>query len=67
MRSPGPLAQLPESQIQRTWPVRRAHNLPAHKADGVRLAIEAAGGKLHYLLPYSPDFNPIDIAYSGNL
>lgn len=39
-------------------------NLPAHKADGVRLAIEAAGGKLLYLPPYSPDFNPIEMAFS---
>jgi len=39
-------------------------NLPAHKADGVRQAIEAAGGRLLYLPPYSPDFNPIEMAFS---
>lgn len=33
-------------------------NLPAHKAAGVRNAIEAAGASLLYLPPYSPDFNP---------
>ena len=33
-------------------------NLPAHKAVGVRNAIEAAGASLLYLPPYSPDFNP---------
>ena len=33
-------------------------NLPAHKVAGVREAIEAAGAELHYLPPYSPDFNP---------
>ncbi len=33
-------------------------NLPAHKADGVRQAIEKAGAQLRYLPPYSPDFNP---------
>jgi transposase len=38
-------------------------NLPAHKADGVRQAIEAAGGRLLYLPPYSPDFNPIEMAF----
>ena len=39
-------------------------NLPAHKVDGVRDAIEAAGASLLYLLPYSPDFNPIEKAFS---
>ena len=33
-------------------------NLPAHKADGIRQAIEPAGCTLLYLPPYSPDFNP---------
>jgi transposase len=35
-------------------------NLSAHKVPGVRQAIEAAGAKLLYLPPYSPDFNPIE-------
>ncbi|WP_404924722.1 IS630 family transposase [Mesorhizobium sp. ORM16] len=35
-------------------------NLPAHKAAGVRDAIETAGASLLYLPPYSPDFNPIE-------
>lgn len=39
-------------------------NLPAHKAAGVRNAIEAAGASLLYLPPYSPDFNPIENAFS---
>ncbi len=39
-------------------------NLPAHKADGVRQAIEGAGCRLLYLPPYSPDFNPIEKAFS---
>jgi transposase len=30
----------------------------------VRAAIEAAGAKLLYLPPYSPDFNPIENAFS---
>lgn len=33
------------------------NNLPAHKPDAVRTAIEAAGATLHYLPPYSPDLN----------
>jgi len=39
-------------------------NLPAHKVEGVRSAIEAAGAELLYLPPYSPDFNPIEQAWS---
>jgi transposase len=39
-------------------------NLPAHKGADVRLAIEAAGANLRYLPPYSPDFNPIENAFS---
>ena len=39
-------------------------NLPAHKVAGIRQAIEAAGAKLLYLPPYSPDFNPIEMAFS---
>ncbi len=39
-------------------------NLPAHKVSGVREAIEAAGASLMYLPPYSPDFNPIEMAFS---
>lgn len=39
-------------------------NLPAHKSAGVRLAIEAAGATLRHLPPYSPDFNPIEQAFS---
>jgi transposase len=39
-------------------------NLPAHKVHGVRAAIEATGARLKYLPPYSPDFNPIEMAFS---
>jgi transposase len=39
-------------------------NLPAHKVGGVRTAIEAAGASLRYLPPYSPDFNPIEMAFA---
>ena len=39
-------------------------NLPAHKSAGVRSAIEAAGASLRHLPPYSPDFNPIEQAFS---
>ena len=39
-------------------------NLPAHKHDAVRAAIEARGAALRYLPPYSPDLNPIEMAFS---
>jgi transposase len=39
-------------------------NLPAHKVAGVKQAIEKAGANLLYLPPYSPDFNPIEMAFS---
>ncbi len=39
-------------------------NLGSHKGAGVRDAIEAAGAGLLYLPPYSPDFNPIENAFS---
>ena len=39
-------------------------NLRTHKVKGVREAIEAVGAKLRYTPAYSPDFNPIEQAYS---
>jgi transposase len=39
-------------------------NLPAHKRAQVRLALEAVGAQLRYLPPYSPDLNPIEMAFA---
>jgi transposase len=39
-------------------------NLGSHKGRAVRAAIEATGATLLYLPPYSPDFNPIENAFS---
>lgn len=39
-------------------------NLPTHKLSAVRRAIHAAGAELRFLPPYSPDFNPIEMAFS---
>lgn len=39
-------------------------NLRAHKVEGVREKIEACGARLLYLPSYSPDFNPIEQAWS---
>src|SRR5687767_7169471 len=39
-------------------------NLSAHKGERVRDLIEGEGCQLIYLPPYSPDFNPIEQAFS---
>ncbi|MCA9236896.1 MAG: IS630 family transposase [Planctomycetales bacterium] len=39
-------------------------NLSSHKIAGVVEAIEAAGAEVRYLPPYSPDLNPIELAFS---
>lgn len=39
-------------------------NLRTHKIDGVRQAIEAVGATVRYLPAYSPDLNPIELAFS---
>jgi transposase len=39
-------------------------NLPAHKVEGLAEVVEARGARLLYLPPYSPDFNPIELAFS---
>ena len=39
-------------------------NLRTHKIAGVREAIEAVGVELRYLPAYSPDLNPIELAFS---
>ena len=39
-------------------------NLSSHKGPVIRDAIEAAGAELLFLPPYSPDFNPIEKAFS---
>jgi transposase len=39
-------------------------NLQAHKTAGIQEAIEAAGARLLYLPPYSPDLSPIEPMWS---
>jgi len=41
-----------------------ADNLRAHHSERARQAIEARGAFLWHLPPYSPDFNPIEEAFS---
>lgn len=40
-------------------------NLSAHKVAGIEAAITAAGAKLIYLPPYSPDWSPIEPCWSA--
>ena len=39
-------------------------NLRTHKVDGAREAVRAAGATVRYLPAYSPDLNPIEMAFS---
>jgi transposase len=39
-------------------------NLSAHKAEQARRAVEAVGARLLFLPAYSPDFNPIELAFA---
>ena len=39
-------------------------DLPAHKVASVRAAIEATGTRMRLPPPYSPDFNPIELAFA---
>ena len=39
-------------------------NLAVHKQPAVRAAITAVGAHLRFLPPYSPDFNPIELAFA---
>ena len=39
-------------------------NLVIHKQVAVRTAIEAVGATIHFLPPYSPDLNPIELVFA---
>jgi transposase len=39
-------------------------NLSAHKVTGLEELVRSCGAHLIYLPPYSPDFNPIELAWS---
>ena len=39
-------------------------NLSSHKTAGVAAAIESVGAEVRYLPAYSPDLNPIELAFS---
>jgi transposase len=48
----------------RPGPVVILDNLRAHKSEMARTAGEAVGARLLFLPPYSPDFNPIELAFA---
>jgi transposase len=60
------LTYLKKVLVPKLWPgaVVVMDNLSAHKVKGVQALIESAGARLLYLPPYSPDFNPIELAWS---
>lgn len=60
------LWSIEELLVPHLWPgaVVVMDNLSAHKVAGVAEAIAAAGARLVYLPPYSPDFNPIENLWS---
>jgi len=39
-------------------------NLSSHKVSGVKQAVESSGARLLYLPAYSPDLNPIEMAFA---
>lgn len=50
------------------WPLPNSvlvvDNASIHKVAGIRELVEESGMRLLYLPPYSPDFNPIELAFS---
>ena len=44
--------------------VRSIANLPAHKSAAAEKAVRATGAWFLFLPPYSPDLNPIEMAFS---
>jgi transposase len=60
------LAYVQEALVPQLWAgaVVLMDNLSPHKASGVQERIEEAGARLLYLPPYSPDLNPIELAWS---
>lgn len=52
--------------VPQLWPgdVVVLDNLSAHKSKTARMWIEATGAQMCFLPPYSPDFNPIEHAFS---
>ena len=60
------LAYVPQQLVPTLTPgdIVVLDNLSSHHRAGIREAIEAAGGTLAYLPPYSPDLNPLELLFS---
>jgi transposase len=60
------VAYIEQVLVPELWPGDTVimDNLSSHKVSGVRAGIEAAGANLLYLPPYSPDLNPIEMAFA---
>jgi len=52
--------------VPQLWPgdVVIWDNLSVHKRKRARIWVESAGAQVLFLPPYSPDFNPIELAFS---
>ena len=66
MNGPGFIAYVSDVLVPtlRKGDVVLMDNLRTHKIDGVRAAIEAVGATVRYLPAYSPDLNPIEMAFA---
>ena len=62
--SPPDCRRYPYPERYRRVPCDGCANLGSHKGPAVRDVIEAASARLPYLLPYSPDYNPIENAFA---
>jgi transposase len=51
-------------QVLRPGDIVVMDNLSSHKGPRVQAAIEAVGASVRYLPPYSPDLNPIELAFA---
>jgi transposase len=60
------LAQVLLPELRRTRPdaVLVMDNLAAHKTPAVRQLLDGSGFEYRYLPPYSPDLNPIELAWA---
>jgi DDE superfamily endonuclease len=59
----------PITKIKNAMPTRNSNvllsdNLGSHKGKAIRRAIRAAGARLFFLPPYSPDLNPIEQVFA---
>jgi transposase len=55
---------LPELRRVKPDAVLIMDNLAAHKAEAVRALLDGSGFTYRYLPPYSPDLNPIEMAWA---